>query len=353
MLTTQGSTNPILDTVKIKEEKLTPPASPKVNSTSAGLSITDNLLDNILSECKPITEPIKSSDEILADLFKVFNATPPTLDDDGSTKDSSSHKKKKHKKEKKVKKHKKHSRNNSECKSSDDDDNASQKSKKHKVKKSKKRKATDDNDIHDKKRHKKSKQTAIKKEKSDGIGLDVVAVKKDKIDDKNARTKNDSKSPSEIKLKSHDSTATDAKTTKSSDGEKKQSLSIQVCVTKDNDGLGSKRKIVIKNLVDSTVYHDTLKEVDAKQKEKLKEKEHEKNEGKERERAKNTRDRDKRKHTSSRRSKSNEKEHRRSARSRSSSLSLSDEETYLRERERDVRTKVSCLSSHFYTIFTN
>lgn len=346
MLTTEGSKDPLLDMVKIKQEKLTPPASPNVNSSSAtGLNISNDLLDNILGERKPIAEPIKSSNEILADLFKVFNAAPPTLDGDNITTKESNHKKKKHKKEKKVKKHKKHSRNNSEYKSSGDE---SQKTKKHKVKKAKKREAEEISDTVDSKnhkRHKKSKENEIKIEKTD------IVVKKEKIIDANSKTDNDSKSHVDAKSKSHDDPKskthdTDTNSKKSSDLEKNPPLNIQVSVTKDNDGSGSKRKIVIKSLVDSSVYQDTLKEVDAKQKEKerekLKEKERQKEKEREKKEIERSKDRERRKH-SLRRSKSNEKEHRRGARSHSSSLSLSDEETYLRERERDVRTRVSIL----------
>lgn len=305
MPTTDGSNDPlVVGTIKIKQEKLTPPASPNIDKISATeLNITDNLLENVLDERKPIAEPIKSSNEILADLFKVLNAAPPTLDSDndenGSTKDST-HKKKKNKKEKKLKKHKKRSRSNS--KSSSDE------SPKNKSKKAKKSKKSNGNDRKTVKKHKKSKEREIKTVQSD------VVIKKEKFDETDKKS-----AKNEIESTPYD----DTKSKKTE--EKKQPLSIQVSVTKDNDGSIGKRKIVIKSLVDSTVYQETLKEVDVKQKAK----EHSKLKEKAKER---TRDKDRRKH-SSRRSKSHEKDHRR-ARSRSSSLSLSDEETYLQERER-------------------
>lgn len=306
------------DRVKIKQEKVTPPATPNrvPSSSAAGLNITDDLLDNILNDRKPAAEPIKSSNEILADLFKVFNAAPPTLDDNST--DSTTAKKKKHKKEKKVKKEKKdkkerkRSRTNSENNSED-----SEKSKGHKVKKAKKHDSDGD---HVKKRHKKSKEPEIKSEQ-----LEVV-IKREKVDEAKKTTVR-----LETASKSHDGNAAGAAASKQSrpNDEKNPPMNIQVSLTKDNDGAISKRKIVIKSLVDSTVYQDTMKEVDAKQKEKEREKLKEKEKSKER-----TRDREKRKHTKHR-SKSIDKERSRNNRSRSSSLSLSDEETYLREKERE------------------
>lgn len=305
----------LMGTVKIKQEKLTPPATPNHNnniSSATELSVTDDLLDNILGERKPIAEPIKSSNEILADLFKVFNAAPPTLDDDESTKDSTTHKKKKHKKEKKVKKEKKRSRQNSESKAS----SVEPKSKKRKVKKSKKHE--DNGSATETKRHKQHKKSKdTKTEKND------VIIKKEKIDELS-----ECDTERKSNLKSHD----DDKINK----EKNPPMQIQVSVSKDNNGTISKRKIVIKSLVDSTVYHDTLKEVDAKtekERETLKEREKDREKINER-----LREREKRKH-SHRSSKSKEKDHRSSARSHSSSLSLSDEETYLREREKEQRER--------------
>lgn len=159
----------------------------------------------------------------------------------------------------------------------------------------------------------KSKKHDVKIEKSDFV------IKREKIDDAN-------KSATIESTTNRDSIVKNTK----------PPLDIQVSVTKDNDGATSKRKIVIKSLVNSTVYQDTLKEVKQKEQVKLKEKEKEKEREKEREKAKERerdrdRNRDKQKHSSGQ-SKSHNKDHRKQ-RSRSSS-SLSDEETYLRERER-------------------
>lgn len=157
----------------------------------------------------------------------------------------------------------------------------------------------------------KSKKHDVKIEKSDFV------IKREKIDDAN-------KSATIESTTNRDSIVKNTK----------PPLDIQVSVTKDNDGATSKRKIVIKSLVNSTVYQDTLKEVKQKEqvklKEKEKEREREREKAKERERDRD-RNRDKQKHSSGQ-SKSHNKDHRKQ-RSRSS-LSLSDEETYLRERER-------------------
>lgn len=291
-----------MDTIKVKQEKVTPPASPTRKSPTS-LNITDDLLDNILGERKPVAEPVKSSNELLADLFKVFNAAPPTLDEENDSKDSA-RKKKKHKKEKKAKKHKKHSHDG---KSSDEE-----KSKLRKVKKAKKRESDDAG----KKRRTLDllKDMLIKSEPND------VVVKKEKIDESEAN-KSDKK-----KSKTSDDTKSRPRT-----DDKNPPLNIQVSVTKDCDGSGGKRKIVIKSLVNSI--KSIQEAADAEQREKQKEQE----KLKERERAK---DRERRKqHSHS--SKLKEKDRKR--RSRSSSLSLSDEETYLRERER-YRVSVICQS---------
>lgn len=337
MVTDVNSNPPLMDIVKIKKEKLTPPATPNRhndNAAASELDIAENMLDNILGERKPNTDEIKSSNEILADLFKVFNAAPPILDDDNST--TSHHKKKKHKKEKKVKKEKKRCRTNSECKSSADE---SHKSKKPKLKKSKKRHRSDKDDgdgSDDSKRHKRHKKSKLKEHDAETTDKQDVVVKKEKTDPQIVSGAGDGDSSS-----GGDGVGGKVIPTKvTTDDEKKSKnpkMQIQVSLTKDNDGSIGKRKIVIKSLVDSTVYHDTIKEVDAKQMEKdrEKQKEKEKDKGREKEQRDRDKDKEKRKH-SSRSTKLHEKEehHHHHRRSRSSSLSLSDEETYLRERER-------------------
>lgn len=289
--------------VKIKKEKITPPPSTKDPND---FDITNDMLDSLLGERKPIAEPIKSSNEILADLFKVFNAAPPTLDDDGiDANTQASKRKKKHKKEKKSKKHKKRSRSGESTYSECDELPKSKKTKKEKVNKSEKK-------------HKKSKS------KERNTDKDGIVIKKEKCDmtENVVKVKIEKDPEDESKEKS-------SKDLKSS-SEKKAPLGITVSLTKDNDGTTSKRQIVIKSLVNSEVYQNTIKEVEAQQKEreKVRKKDKEKDREKDREKRKKHRSRSKDKH--------NRKE---SRRSRSSSLSLSDEETYLREREHYYRVK--------------
>lgn len=316
MLTVDNITNTkdLVDVskVKIKKEKLTPPPSPKDPND---FDITNDMLDSLLGDRKPIAEPIKSSNEILADLFKVFNAAPPTLDDDGADANIREGKsRKKHKKEKKSKKHKKRNRSDESTDSGNDEKPKSKKVKKEKSNKSEKK-------------HKKSKSKerntnkddiVIKKEKCDTTET-AVKVKKvnDPIDGSKENGSNDSKSVSE----------------------KKSPLGITVSLTKDNDGTTSKRQIVIKNLVNSEVYQNTIKEVEARLKEKEKEKVRKKNREKEKDREK------RKKHRSRSKDKHN---HRESRRSHSSSLSLSDEETYLREREHYYRVNGRNCSSFVF-----
>lgn len=292
-----------LDTVKIKQEKITPPPSPSKNQDA----LTDSLLDSILGERKPSAEPIKSSNEILADLFKVLNAAPPTLSEsDGPSKKH----KKKHKKEKKVKKskHRKRDKSGSDEEVGDEssllqsgsDHDEKHKSKLKKVKKEKKRekrKSTDNEDANAKshKRHKKPKDTERNHEICD------IAIKKEKDDER--LDGGSSKVDSECVDKP---TNKESEATKSKSGNNLAGITVQIETSAKDDTIAGRRKIVIKNLANSTVYHDTIKEVDAMQREKDKKKE---------------RDRDRRKARGRTRD-----------RSHSSSLSLSDEETYLRER---------------------
>lgn len=334
--------DPSVGNVKIKQEKITPPSTP---SAAAGNSdLADNLLDNVLGDRKPEAVPLKSSNEILADLFKVFNAPPPALDsNDDSTEESAKKKhKKKHKKEKKAKKHKK--RGTESDGSSKDSAEAGKLKKVKKEKKRDKRKSdNDDDNAGDDKSHKKRKKSKDKEKSADKSEIVIKKEKIDKADDsrpKSDETKVGGKAKSEtivsIKQESTTKKSPDEKTKRqritgpSSDETKKSIEKIQVSVsTSDPDGVVGRRKIVIKSLVNSAVYQNTLKEVDIK---KAREKEREKEKEKEKERLKE-REREKRKH-SRRRSKSNDKPNEKRRRTHSSSLSLSDEETYLRERER-------------------
>lgn len=100
---------------KIKREKVTPPPSPDTRTTTALGELLPTLFKDENAEPAATTphedskkdiQPAKSSNEILADLFRVFNAAPPDallgLADAGK---KSSHKKhKKHKKKSKKRK---------------------------------------------------------------------------------------------------------------------------------------------------------------------------------------------------------------------------------------------------------
>lgn len=93
--------------IKIKQEKITPPSSPKSSSLN-GTYITpvDAGIDD-----KSQIGPIKSSTQILGELFQAFDAKVP----EGLNKvHSSSSSRKKHKKEKKSKKSSRHKRSHSE-----------------------------------------------------------------------------------------------------------------------------------------------------------------------------------------------------------------------------------------------
>lgn len=323
--------------VTIKQEKITPPSSPSSLSLKQlnNVSTTDQSASKSSDERKPITEPIRSSDEILADLFKVFNAAPPTLDDIDTKAKS-----KKAKKDKKSKKHKKDSHRDS---ASDGESRSSSDGKVRKVKKEKKdkkeKKAKKD------KKRKRSKsdddekvvikkeigEVVVKNEPDDSHNKDISSERhsKDKSVERHSKDKTSDRHNSDKNNKDGQnvaSTSKDTETTASYDAEPKNSQlgGIQVSLSKDSDGTTKTRKIVIKSLVNSEVFKETVKESERKEKEKI-DKSREREERKAR----------KRKHEHERNQRSEEKRSRH--RSRSSSLSLSDEETYLREREREAR----------------
>lgn len=337
MPTTSGDLSLNVGNVKVKQEKITPPSTPNGDP-----SLTDNLLDNILGERKPVVEPLQSSNEILADLFKVLNAAPPIIDSATKNDDTGHKHKKKHKKEKKSKKHKKRGRSSSDTDESSKDSIGDGKAKK--VKKEKKEKKRDkrksDNDGDDApngKAHKRRKKSKDNEKSNEALS---VVIKREKSPTKDVRLTASTESKKVATKSSNETTVHVKQETKSDEKPKRQRITgpessddkkavekIQVSVSnKDSDGDGVRRKIVIKSLVNSAVYQDTLKEVDAKQ--KAREKEKAKHKAKERESEKRP------KHSTRHRTKSKERTHERRHNSHSSSLSLSDEETYLRERER-------------------
>ncbi|XP_037917370.1 protein SON isoform X2 [Hermetia illucens] len=132
--------------VKIKQEKPSPPRVPQKDE------IIDEIIPKLFNpnpertsgddekeEKKPV-EPVKSSNEILAELFRVFNATPPeSLLNDNFLLDK---KEKKRKEKKHKKKSKKRSRDTSdEYDSSDNEKRKKKKRKKHKKHKKENEKA--------------------------------------------------------------------------------------------------------------------------------------------------------------------------------------------------------------------
>ncbi|XP_055905382.1 protein Son [Eupeodes corollae] len=104
-----SSSEPLIESVKVKQEKLDPEIEQKLNPKLL-LPDSTNLQDpdgetQVDDEKKNIA-PVKSSNEILAELFMVFNATPPEellSIDKVSRKSKKEHKKSKHKKSKKRK----------------------------------------------------------------------------------------------------------------------------------------------------------------------------------------------------------------------------------------------------------
>lgn len=159
----------VYNSVKIKQEKLTPPSSPSRNtktssehqlvnvkkeSSSTGPNehiLSESVFATLLSpnDDKQTIELTKSSEELLAELFQSFNSVPPSTSPVVDAK-ALKKAKKKHKKDKK-KKHKKKGRSSSDEENGEGDVEKSDKSeKKHKskkVKKEKKDKAFDGKDI--------------------------------------------------------------------------------------------------------------------------------------------------------------------------------------------------------------
>lgn len=118
---------------RIKREKVSPPREERKAQKSDFTSFLDTLLGIETSadqEDKKSVEPLKSSDEILTELFGVFNAAPPKKI---LTKTDKS-KKKKHKKHKKKSKKKKREDDNESDSSSDTEQSSAESKVKAKVK---------------------------------------------------------------------------------------------------------------------------------------------------------------------------------------------------------------------------
>lgn len=306
-----SSSNPItLDSVekfslniKVKQEKITPPSSPTKNPDAALiLSSIDSILDTALSAIKnekddekKSIEPIKSSNEILAELFQVFNSAPPTesLNKDQANESTSSKKKKKHKKHKK--KHKKKGRS-----SSDDDDNGSDDAEENIIKKSHKHKRV--------KKEKKSKRKRDESQSKDEKNVEKRKIKKEKHDEIVVKKESERRS-SKRKKTNKDKDLNDLEMDmdeyehKLLEDAKKTSSSSSVKMSSTVSSVGHRsNKIVIKDLKNSAIYEETMSQVKANEREKEK------------------------------RNAAQEDGELSSADERSSGISLSDEETYLRNK---------------------
>lgn len=282
--------------VKIKQEKFTPPSSPSRNPTKLSETQLVNVkqesrsngsIEHILSESvfatlltpnddKKTVELTKSSEELLAELFQSFNSAPPStlLVDDAKT---SKKAKKKHKKDKK-KKHRKKGRSSSDEENVDNADKPEKTEKKlklKKVKKEKKEKTLDGRDI------KKEKEKSKKRKPEDPSPASKHKKrKKDKDDERKDDLDIDEYEKQLLeKVRREDNSKSDPKT---------------------------KSKIFIKSFKNSAVYEENVKQAEERKKEK--ERKHDK--------------RDEGELRSD------------SDLSKSSEISLSDEETYERNRSR-------------------
>ncbi|XP_058827516.1 protein Son-like [Topomyia yanbarensis] len=184
--------------IKIKQEKTTSYEDSNRSETVDKLSIDLNLSnffssrttttsgsvpeDETAKETKSV-EPLKSSNEILTELFKVFNAAPPEIIDDDSN-DGEEEKKKKRKHKKKSKKKKKDGGNVSSSVSEAEEGEITKKMKKIKKEKDKEKKKHKE-----KVKVKKEKDQNKKKESHEKIDevmakaeMSSVVVKKEKDD---------------------------------------------------------------------------------------------------------------------------------------------------------------------------
>lgn len=181
--------------IKIKQEKITPPGSPvaKVIGENPEPSVNppDSLFDtnlNPVNEDKKSIIPLKSSNELLAELFDVFNAKPPEsiISEISSTK--SKKKKKKHKKHKKKSKSSNNdSKSESDSKDNDDENVIGKKVRKEKKDKSPKSK---ESKKHKSKKHKKDDKNG-ETSSSTAVIKEVQSVKQERASDSTKPKEND------------------------------------------------------------------------------------------------------------------------------------------------------------------
>lgn len=315
--------------IKVKEEKITPPASPTKNSEEAAsliLSSIDNILDTALTAIKTekddekkSVERIKSSNEILAELFQVFNSALPA---ETFTVDQTSESTTQSKKKKKHKKHKK--KNKNEDDGSDEDEKISEKSHKHKKVK----------------KEKKSKRKRSESENKEQKTIEKHKIKKEKLDEIIIKKEHESRSSSSRRKKSKDKDKDLTNLEMDMDEYEKKLLENAKKSSSEKGGLSTSSvrqhkssKIVIKDLKNSAVYEETISQVKINEKEKQK------------------------------KYLAHEDGELSPGESHSSSISLSDEETYLRNkysrtlnrdrdrdsnRDRDNRSPPPSSSSSYY-----
>ncbi|XP_055593539.1 protein Son [Uranotaenia lowii] len=171
---TSVSTEMLPLNIKIKQEKITSYEDSSRSETVDKLMIDVNLPnpfatsssstsapDDTAEKESKCVEPLKSSNEILTELFKVFNAAPPEIIEDDSNDEAESSKKKKKKHKKKSKKKKKSGSDSS----SGSENGINEEEIKRKVKKIKKEKDKDKSKNKEKHKKHKDKEKEIKTEK--------------------------------------------------------------------------------------------------------------------------------------------------------------------------------------------
>lgn len=316
MANSNSTTSPTINTclnVKIKEEKITPPPSPRpeIKKEKDDSSTLENILEATASNSlfdfidtntdeKKSVEPVKSSNEILAELFQVFSSAPTDsfLANLNHIKKSSN--KKKHKKEKK---HKKHKRKDADLSENENNglgrDSSEKKIKLKKVKKEKDHKKKRSEDKNDDKLLNDSQIKKEKRKSTDEPGHKRHKKRKNEKDILNEIT-DYRKDHADIDINEYEKQLSEERVSKEA--------------AKTNSTHG-KTKIIIKNLKNSAVYEETVKQVEAQDHERAKRLDKKYDDG----------------------------ELSDSSKSKTSGISLSDEETYHRERneyqERDRREK--------------
>lgn len=237
-------TNPAFLNVKIKTEKITPPSTPQHPSIKSenGDTLFEKLLNDAPIETKPTIEPIKSSNQILAELFQVFNAPPPKVNDINT--EEALQRKKLKKAKKKLKKEKKEKK-------------AKVKKEKKKHKKHKKSERTTDGDDD-------SSSDSSRSDHATGT-LSAKLIKKEPID-KYSESEVDHKHSVSLRRGTEKIEITfSTDTVKKEGGHGHRKTSADTRSTKEKTSSSSSHKIIIKNLSNSAVYKETIKQVEDKE----------------------------------------------------------------------------------------